>query len=165
MMASAKRRYDLNRLPMLLAPPGYRCAISGTQAALDLHRGGRFMNQEMNTGSECLLEIEQIADDRNQHAFVVQLRPADSTEEIGNVVDFTPVDNDYIEFHGMNHFQRGFGASHNLWMDLQFSQNRPCDSQELHVAAQQQGIHRNRGSGGCHVLVPPAMRPLSQEPS
>jgi hypothetical protein len=72
---------------MMLTPPGYRRGISRPQAAFDLDRRSRFVNQQVDSCRERLLQIQPVAHNRHQHAILVQLGVAHRAQKFRQIVD------------------------------------------------------------------------------
>src|ERR1035437_9769073 len=55
---SAERRYDVNRLAVVLPTPHPSGTVGRGQAAFDLSGGGRLVNQELTPRRECLAQVQ-----------------------------------------------------------------------------------------------------------
>ena len=92
---------------MVLTPPGHRCRVRRAQAAFDLDGRRRFVNQQVDSCGERLLQIEQVAHNRHQNAILVELRVAHRTQKFRQVVDLPPVHNDHVKLVRLDRGQGG----------------------------------------------------------
>src|SRR4029077_4693877 len=89
---------DYNGFAVQLSAAYYRRVVCGPKTALNLHRRCGLVNQEVDSGRECLLEIQQIAHDCDQNAILIEFRPPDRAKELGEIVDVSPIHDDSLAF-------------------------------------------------------------------
>ena len=143
---------DFHRLAILLAPPRHRRAVRRAQAAFDLHRRGRLMNQEMHARRERLSQIEQVVDDRHQHAIGILPGASHRTKKLSHMVDLPPIHDDDIEFLRLHHRQRRVRVGCDPLRYMQLVQNIPRDPQKL-ASAHSSSVCMDRVVGFLNSII------------